>query len=135
MFHIRPACDHDIPGIKKVGRRNKKFLGPIMDVYLKNSLSKSELHVACAGRHIVGFIRWHFRRDGWATIYQLCVSERVRRQGLGKRLIAVAGTGPVQLKCRYGNPALHFYRSLGFRSVGREVTPGGVKLRILKRNI
>ena len=131
---ICEAREGDIPAIKKIFRANKRYLGFTTWPILSSSIAKSELHVAVFCEHIVGFIRWHRRRDGWSTVYELCVDEPYRGRGVGRMLMQVIGTGPAKLKCHTANPALKFYDLLGFRTGGRVVTKGGIKLSFLMRN-
>jgi hypothetical protein len=64
-----------------------------------------------------GFLRYHRRRDGWHTVYEV-VSEA---PGMGRALLE-AVPRPVRLKCPEGQPANGFYRHLGGAPV--RVDPG-----------
>src|SRR3989344_2310123 len=128
---IRKASENDIPAVKRIADLNKRYLGFTKRVILGESIAKAELHVAVLDRQIAGFIRWHRRRDGWTTVYELCVDEPYRGRGLGRMLIAVAGKGPVKLRCHHTNPALQFYYGLGFRFESFEITRGGFRMDLL----
>lgn len=131
---IRPANENDIPEVKKIADANKRYLGFTKRVILGASIVKTELHVAVLEKRIMGFIRWHKRRDGWTTVYELCVDETHRNQGVGKKLMMdVIGHGPAKLKCHSDNPAIQFYKRLGFKIVSSEITKGGKKLDFLTR--
>lgn len=130
---IRLASESDIPEVKKIADANKRYLGFTKRVILGVSILKTELHVAVLEKHIVGFIRWHKRRDDWTTVYELCVGEACRKQGVGKKLMDVIGNGPAKLKCHSNNPAIQFYKRLGFKIVSSEITKGGKKLELLTR--
>ena len=129
------SLEHDIPGIKRIAdiRANKRYLGWTNRAILGESIKKSELHVAQLDGTVIGFIRWHRRKDGWTTVYELCVDEPYRKQGIGQQLMCVTGTGPVKLKCHSSNPAIHFYKRLSFKVISTEVTKGGKQLDFLIR--
>ena len=135
MVTIEFASEHDIPGIKRIAdiRANKRYLGWTNRAILGESIKKSELHVAQLDGTVIGFIRWHRRKDGWTTVYELCVDEPYRKQGIGQQLMCVTGTGPVKLKCHSSNPAIHFYKRLSFKVISTEVTKGGKQLDFLIR--
>lgn len=134
LITIRPAGESDIPEIKKIADANKRYLGFTKGVILVASIAKTELHVAVLEKRIVGFIRWHKRRDDWITVYELCVDETYRKQGIGRKLMDAIGNGLVKLKCHFDNPAMQFYKRLGFKVVSSEITKGGKKLDFLTRN-
>ncbi len=133
MVFLRGAQEKDIPAIKRIADANKRFLGFTKNPALKESAARSELHVALIGREVAGFIRWHKRRDGWITIYEICVSESRRNQGIGKKLMEVVGQGPARVKCHSDNPALLFYDRLGFKKVDFETTRAGRRLDCLEK--
>lgn len=135
MIAIDIASENDIHGVKSIAdlRANKRYLGFTNRAILGASIAKLELHVARINNKVVGFIRWHRRRDGWTTVYELCVDESYRRQGIGQQLMSVVGTGPVKLKCHSDNPAIRFYKYLGFKVVSIEITKGGKCLDFLTR--
>lgn len=130
---VRPAREKDIPYIEKIFKANKRYLGFTKRVIMGVSIAKTELHIAVIRNKIIGFIRWHRRRDGWSTVYELCVDESNRRRGVGRKLMEVIGSGPAKLKCHSQNPALCFYNKLGFKTVSNEITKGGLKLDFLIR--
>ena len=133
MVTIELASENDIPGIKRIAdiRSNKRYLGWTNRAILGGSIGKSELHVARLDGNIVGFIRWHRRKDDWTTVYELCVDESYRKQGIGQQLMSVAGTGPIKLKCHSNNLAIQFYQRLGFKIISTEITKGGKQLDFL----
>src|SRR4051794_12829807 len=53
-----------------------------------DSVERRELVVATSGRQVVGFVRYHKRRDTAATIYEIAVASACRRQGVGLQLLA-----------------------------------------------
>lgn len=117
---VRTACFEDIAVIKKIADNNKKEIGFILRSIFEASVRSSELLVAYKeGDEIVGFLRWHRRRDGWNTIYEICVSADFRGEGIGKHLLSKIQK-PIRLKCPEDNKANAFYKHLGFLLVSIE---------------
>src|SRR5690349_882657 len=56
-------------------------------VYVE-SVERRELAIATSGRRVVGFVRYHKRRDTAATIYEIVVSAECRNRGVGRQLLA-----------------------------------------------
>jgi len=83
---------------------------------------------------VAGFIRWHKRRDGIITIYDLCVAGGFRRRNIGQQLVSALGDNYLRLKCHRDNPACDFYKRLGFEIIGLYISKGGRKLNVLERN-
>lgn len=133
MITVRAAHERDIPQIKKIADANKRYLGFTVRAILGSSIAKGELYVALIGNKIIGFIRWHRRKDGWTTVYELAVDEGHRKQGVGKKLMEIVGQGPAKLKCHTTNPAICFYTKLGFGVQSTEITKGGKSLDFLTR--
>jgi ribosomal protein S18 acetylase RimI-like enzyme len=78
---------------------------------------------------IVGFVHCRHRRDFQTTLYEICVDQAHRRQGIGKALIQrlqeesiCQGKTVICLKAPVGIAANDFYESLGFAR--RSVLPG-----------
>ena len=116
---IRYAAEGDIASIKKIANKYKNELGYVMYPSLRRAIEKRELLVATFGHQIVGFVNWHLRRDGWATVYEIAVATEFKRIGIGKALLD-AIPYPVQLKCPVDNPANKFYERIGMRFVERQ---------------
>jgi ribosomal protein S18 acetylase RimI-like enzyme len=136
VIRVRPARQEDISCIKKLVdvRPNKRWLGFVSTAYMASSIAAGELHVATSGRAVVGFIRWHRRRDGWTSIYEICVDERYRQRGVGRKLVDILGKGPVRLKCHWDNQACVFYRRLMFSKTGEYITRRGKLLNVFERS-
>lgn len=116
---IRLADIDDIPEIKKIADQNKKEIGFILKPIIEASAKTNELFVAFYQNRVAGFIRWHKRQDGWSTVYEICVDQKFRRIGIGRRLMARIPK-PIQLKCPIDNEFNRFYRRLGFILTGQE---------------
>jgi GNAT superfamily N-acetyltransferase len=116
---IRYGSENDILAIKQIANKYKDELGYVMYPSLRRAIEKHELWVATLGERIVGFVNWHLRRDGWATVYEIAVAPDCKRTGIGKALIE-AIPHPVQLKCTVDNPANKFYERIGMNFVERQ---------------
>ena len=81
-----------------------------------------------------GFFYWAVR-DDHVYLGNLIVAPEFQRRGIGKALTgrviqeALERSAPVRLQVLHGNPAIDFYRSLGFAEIGRDETH--VKLQAL----
>jgi hypothetical protein len=75
-----------------------------------------------------GYCRWHLRRDGVITIYEIIRT----RPGAGSEMLnQLRALGkPIQLKCPQDLPANAWYRRRGFRHAGIETTRSGRMLNI-----
>ena len=78
-----------------------------------------------------GYCRWHLRRDGSITIYEIIST----RPGAGRMMLALLPTGrPVQAKCPADLPSNGWYARVGFAHVGTETTRSGRVLNIWRKN-
>lgn len=130
----RLAEERDIPQIKKIADVDKRWLGFISRAWMGASITQEELRVAVVGTTVAGFVRYHKRRDGVVTVYEICVAQAFRRRGLGKHLICALGDNYLRLKCHQNNPACGFYKSLGFEVAGTFTSKGGKVMNIFERN-
>ncbi|MCK9345272.1 MAG: GNAT family N-acetyltransferase [Candidatus Pacebacteria bacterium] len=120
MVNVRIAYPEDLPAIKKIADANKKEIGFIVRPIFEESIQNQELFVACKlNGEIVGFVRWHHRRDEWNTVYEICVRNDSRRDGIGKLLLAQIPK-PIQLKCPVDNASNKFYEHIGFSLISKE---------------
>ncbi|MFA5996942.1 MAG: GNAT family N-acetyltransferase [Candidatus Paceibacterota bacterium] len=84
------------------------------------SIQSGELFVACKDDgEVVGFVRWHHRRDEWNTVYDICVRGDFRYEGIGKLLLSRISK-PIQLKCPVDNASNLFYEHIGFSLISKE---------------
>lgn len=99
-------------------------------VHFAYSACKGELHVADTDGAVVGFARFHTRRDGWTTLYDLAVAPDAQGQGIGRNLLYSVPT-PFRLKCPQASAANAFYRNAGLKCVGRDGALNVYELRLL----
>ncbi len=120
MYTVRFANNEDLSAIEQIAYRNKDSLGFILRCIIKASTEAGELFVACKeDGEVIGFIRWHRRRDGWIIIYEICVRRDFRGEGVG-RLLLEKVPKPIRLKCPQDNESNKFYEHLGFTLAGQE---------------
>lgn len=75
-----------------------------------------------------GYCRWHARKDGTITIYEI-ISTRLGAGGEMLGQLKLLGK-PIQLKCPDDLPANEWYFKRGFRLDKFEVTPSGRRLNV-----
>lgn len=73
----------------------------------------------------IAFAHFLERQDGVKTLYEIAVDQRVKRAGIGTRLLDEIGY-PMKLKTDADNAESNrFYRALGFERVGQDTTSSG----------
>lgn len=122
---IWPATPGHTEGILRIARSNRDALGFTPRAAYDKAVAASEILVATAGVDVVGFVKFHFRRDGQATVYEIAVSNEWRRQGIGRSLLRALlakcgcrGMRVLRLQCPCDLPANEFYGATGWRKVG-----------------
>ena len=102
---VRPATRSDLDWVKRMADRHRREVGFVLRPALVEAIERGELLVGIGAS---GFCRWHARRDGWQTVYEL-VSEA---PGTGRELLA-AVPRPLRLRCPWDLPANGFYARCG----------------------
>jgi len=99
-------------------------------VYL-DSLKKGELLIAKIDSRVVGFVRYHHRRDSRTTLYEIATLPEIRGKGVGHRLVDAliadcqrVGSRCIRLSCPVELPANRFYEAIGFIRSTRRSRPG-----------
>lgn len=121
----------DIDAVKQLADQHRTELGfHSRQVYI-DSLEKGELFVATRENQVVGFTRFHHRRDHRTTLYEIAVIADVRGEGIGKKLINALvddcrrkSSRSIRLSCPVELPANQFYASNGFIRRTRRSRPG-----------
>ena len=127
MTEIRKATSQDIDAIKRIADANRDTLGFVLRPALQENIEKSWGLVAECDGQIVGFVNYRHRKDSQTTIYEICVSQEYRGQGIGFQLVDALCTEDVnlnktsiQLKAMGGIRANNFYERYGFQLVSTE---------------
>ncbi len=119
-IQVRWALEADLPHIQRIARQYRNELGFVMNVSLKESITRGNLLVGIFDGAIVGFVNYRACRDGWRTIYEIAIDKTMRGRGLARGLIASVPT-PIRLKTTTDNAAANkFYLSNGFNLVRTE---------------
>lgn len=117
---IRWGVESDIVAIKQIANQHPDAIGYLRYPSLRDSIAKKELIVAEHNGSVVGFCRFHLRRDGWITIYEIAVDQKAQMMGnrVGSGLIASLPASPKRATCVYNNEqANQFFNSLGFQLI------------------
>lgn len=127
MWLIRYGKTEDIDACNAIARQYPRELPFISRVQFQQSIGKRELFVCEWNNQVAGFVRWHARRNGWNTIYDLAVSADLVYLGVGRALLYSVPC-PMRLKCTTDNTtANRFYQNAGMHL--KEVEKG------IKRNL
>ncbi|DAD54728.1 TPA: acetyltransferase [Thermocrinis Great Boiling Spring virus] len=119
---IRKAKLEDLEEIKAIADKNRNELGFSPRGMFVEHIKRNEVYVAEYSGKVVGFVCFHHCRDGWTTIYKICVDKEYRRKGFGKALLkAVENEAQkIRLKCPAEIEANNFYATQGYICTGVE---------------
>jgi len=119
---IRKAKLEDLEEIKIIADKNRNKLGFTPRGMLIKYIKRGEVYVAELNKKVLGFICFHHCKDGWTTIYKICVIEEHRRKGFGKALLKAVEkeAQKIRLKCPAEIEANNFYAALGYICTGVE---------------
>jgi ribosomal protein S18 acetylase RimI-like enzyme len=127
QFTIRKAEQKDLDSIKIIADANKDAIGFVLRPALAEAIQRRWVLVAEGNEQLVGFANYRHRQDQQTTLYEICVAEDYRGNGMGKALLNALveesrrlGKTIIRLKCPAGNKANDFYDGLGFVRVGLE---------------
>jgi N-acetylglutamate synthase-like GNAT family acetyltransferase len=119
--HVRKARVEDLDAIKALADANKASLGFVLRPVLAAGIQRDWLLVAERAGQVIGFVHHRHRQDSQTTLYEICVDEASRRNGVGRSLVQALtaesrslGKIRVCLKAPADLPANEFYRQLGF---------------------
>ena len=117
----------DVNTVKYIAEQHRVELGFHARQAYVESLNKGELLIAKRDNQIVGFTRYHHRRDNRTTLYEIAVTPDARCKGIGHQLIDAliadcqrVSSRCIRLSCPVELPANRFYERIGFvRSMRR----------------
>ena len=127
-FILQQASRSALPNIKRIATNNKDSLGFLSSAKIKDAIDRHNLLTIYDGDRVLGFVIYRHRKRDWqTTLYDICVDEAWRNQGLGRQLIEALKTecqnqqrAFIQLKCPIDLAANSFYKHLGFHHMGTE---------------
>lgn len=135
-FRVRMGTVADVAACYRIATRQPKGTLPkLFRVHFEDSARKRELHVAEVYGQVVGFARFHTRRDGWTTLYDLAIDPAYQGCGMGRNLL-YSVPQPTRLKCPVcvngkPNPANAFYANAGFRLTETDGKLNTYEMRVL----
>ena len=111
----------EIDDVKDIADQHRTELGFHPRQTYIDSLNKGELLIAKIDDRVVGFTRYHHRRDKRTTLYEIAVIPEARNKGIGDRLIKAliadcqrVSSRCLRLSCPVELSANHFYEAVGF---------------------
>lgn len=117
-FRIRYGTSEDAPFCQKLTRQFRNELPFVTLVSLREAAARRNLLIAEMDGETVGFVSYRACRDGWQTVYELCVSRDYHKSGIGRALL-YAVPAPIRLKCTQDNArANRFYLNAGMKLAG-----------------
>lgn len=124
---VRKARVEDLDAVKALADANKASLGFVLRPALAAGIQRDWLLIAERAGQVIGFVHYRHRQDSQTTLYEICVDEASRRNGVGRSLVrALAvesqslGKARIRLKSPTDLLANKFYQQLGFELVGTE---------------
>lgn len=117
-FRIRYGTSEDAPFCQKLTRQFRNELPFVTLVSLREAAARRNLLIAEMDGETVGFVSYRACRDGWQTVYELCVHRDYHQSGIGRALL-YAVPAPIRLKCTQDNTrANRFYLNAGMKLAG-----------------
>lgn len=128
-FKMRQATLDDVVDVKKIADQHRHALGFLPKPVFSDSVKRHSLLVAVSEGHLVGFVRYNHRKRGTETaIYDICVADDYKRQGIGRGLVESLidecrknDRVSIMLRCPEDLPANQFYERIGFENNGVEM--------------
>ena len=118
---IQAEVEH-IKGAKALADANRDIFAFITRQAFEDAHAQNGLLVAHVEGQIIGFVRYYHRKtDRQTTLYDICVAEEWRSQGVGEQLLVALIVDCTEqarefilLKCPAHLPANQFYARKGF---------------------
>lgn len=111
----------DIEAIKQIADSNRNELGFHPRQTFLESQAKKELLIAKERNEIIGFVRYHHRKDKITTLYEIASHKDFRGRDVGRKLIDTLkeecqkiGSRLIRLSCPVELQANGFYKKYGF---------------------
>jgi N-acetylglutamate synthase-like GNAT family acetyltransferase len=124
---LRKACRKDLDQLIHIIQQHKGVFFFLPRAVFKDSIQKEEVIVYQKTSRILGFVRYHHRKDGITTLHEIAVLKSHLSNGIGRSLFEALrkecvslGQKTIRLKCPLDLPANGFYSHLGFQRVSIE---------------
>ncbi len=111
---------NDIEQVKNIADEHRYELGFHSIQSYIDSLNKNELIVAKEHDKVIGFVRYHHRKDNKTTLYEIATKHEVRGKGVGRQLIDFLasecenfGSRYIRLSCPVSYLLITFIKWLG----------------------
>ncbi|MBI3950593.1 MAG: GNAT family N-acetyltransferase [Acidobacteria bacterium] len=124
---LRKACSKDLDQLIHIIQQHKAVFPFLPRAVFKDFVQKEEVIVYQKASRVLGFVRYHHRKDGITTLHEIAVLKSHPSTGIGRSLIealrnecVTLGQKTIRLKCPLDLPANGFYSHLGFQRVSIE---------------
>jgi ribosomal protein S18 acetylase RimI-like enzyme len=115
-----------LAAVKALADQHRQQMGfHSRESYLESNRN-GELFAAIQGGKVLGFVRFHHRRDARTTVYEIAADPQHQHQGVGRALVNALiddcrrmGSRNIRLSCPVELPANRFYESFGFARMPR----------------
>ena len=143
---IKKANLGQVDQVKEIADKYTEELGFIVKASVIEAIKNEELIVKIQNGDVIGFCKYHRRKDNWTTIYEIAVLEEYRGEGYGKQLInyLLQRKHCINLKCPVDNKSNKFYKKIGkyvktIEGKNRKlnlyiILPKGIKLKSSSQN-
>lgn len=112
--------------VRSLMKENSKALGFIPISAVRKACDENRLFIYSKNNERIGYLLFGPVRNGKnVTIWQICVDEKRRNMGFGKKLFdrlyklaLETGARGIRLRCADDLPANYFWKSIGFKLIG-----------------
>ena len=119
---IKKQKKDNIEFVRQLMKKNSKSLGFIPIIAAEKASNENRLFIYSEQNKKIGYLMFGPINEGKdVAIWQICVDEKNRRKGIGKKLFnmllsqALANRAKgIRLRCASDLPANYFWKSLGF---------------------
>lgn len=84
---FKPSDLSLVDPIKSLADRHRNELGFHSRQSFVESFQRRQVFIATDNGEVVGFVRYHHRKDGRTTLYEIATSPEYRGQDIGRKLI------------------------------------------------
>lgn len=116
---VRKAVTQDVDKIYEIAQNNTEEIGYIPKPAYEEGVEDGDTIVAVFEDEVVGFAKFHEKKNGITTLNEIVVSEKVRGEGLGKEMLDYLERKGhyIQLKVPVDNDSVEFYEHIGYNKI------------------